>query len=277
MRTRSTTCTRPRPPREEWDFSPEFLPDCELADCLHYEESRLRPWKRDLDYVSNLRKQAARNCFDEYRALAAADKRPREEFSPMWYWLWPEWPDKPYLSVPPVERKRRLKLQALPFASISLSEFNLNEYIKHRVSHAITKERAKDPGPLGAFCAKLIKALPNHPLPLPKDVVALHLPAHESDESLISGFKCFLKERHQRTGTVPVERRGANSPRRQMRSTLKRLGAYRLLSSGMSWEEAFQHTAATSGRPLYSYHAHVWRNAILEARAEFCLRPIPLP
>ena len=88
--------------REKWDFS--TCPDEELADCWFYEFKSESTYARQ--EILAWRQTCNAKTFDEFLWLARGTLT-WAKYGRQFYALCPEWPDAPYLSIPPAERKRR--------------------------------------------------------------------------------------------------------------------------------------------------------------------------
>ena len=94
----------PNLPRLEWDTS--GCPDAELSDLRAYEFTREVPILRR----AVIRWRAAVGVQSYERLLALDRSGTRAPIKSLVCATWPEWPFSPYLSVPEIERARRLKI-----------------------------------------------------------------------------------------------------------------------------------------------------------------------
>jgi len=94
----------PNLPRLEWDTS--SCPDMELSDLRPYEFTREVPILRR----AVIRWRAAAGVQSFERLLALDRSGNRAPIKSLVCATWPEWPFSPYLSVPEMERARRLKI-----------------------------------------------------------------------------------------------------------------------------------------------------------------------
>jgi hypothetical protein len=205
-----------KPPWEEWDF--RSCPSKELLDLRLYEYSREIDSIRDR--VANWRAKAKSQTFEGYCELAKRDGipsvcRPIDKF-----FLSPEWPLKPYLSIPEKERDRRAK------------QF-LSKAGNHRGAHALTP--LVSPAEWQNLCCHLTdhineSSLPVIPMATPEtSVLALfQIDWRLPKETLVEHFRAFL-EVYRPPGITSVLRpQGKASLPTQYRADLKALGAYRL-------------------------------------------------
>lgn len=98
----------------------------------------------------------------------------------------------------------------------------------------------------------------------PRTLVELSIPEICTREELRLFFDAYLKE-HFPAQCKPRPRViGGGSPARQMKSNLKYLGAWRLLTR-MTAKEAADYTNNKRGRPLYPAHSNKWSKARIRA------------
>src|SRR5438105_12791355 len=93
----------PQVPRAEWDFS--SCPDDEVFECRAYEFAR--ETAAIVEDVRSLRKRVTPVFEDLVKALRKRITRTARLMALFWYC--PEFPDKPYLTIPIAERQRRLR------------------------------------------------------------------------------------------------------------------------------------------------------------------------
>jgi hypothetical protein len=205
-----------KPPWEEWDFS--SCPSEELPDVYLYEYSREIDSIRDA--VATWRAKAKSQTFGGYCELVKRDGIP-SVCSPIdKFFLSPEWPLKPYLSIPKKERDRRAK------------QF-LSEVGNHRGAHALSP--LVSPAEWQNLCCHLTdhineSSLPVIPMVTPEtSVLALfQIDWRLPDETLMKRFRAFLED-YRPPGITPILRpQGKASRPAQCRADLKALGAYRL-------------------------------------------------
>src|ERR1700758_578625 len=100
-------------PRELWAMFVDCPAD-ELAPCYFYEYSRESKSLREA--CANSRPvipSGVANGFDFYLSNPWSGAQEELMTDPArTFMLWPEWPDKPYLEIPPEERRRRLRWSA---------------------------------------------------------------------------------------------------------------------------------------------------------------------
>jgi len=97
--------------REEWEFRPASLPGDEVWWCHQYEMRRIcqgESWRED---TKRFRRESGGENYEAYwrKAEECFSALKLEEWPAIFYTLWPEWPNSPYLSVKPEERERRIK------------------------------------------------------------------------------------------------------------------------------------------------------------------------
>jgi hypothetical protein len=214
--------------REKWDFT--TCPDEELADCRLYEFKSQSPYARQ--EILAWRQTCNAETFDEFLYLARGTLT-WAKYGQQFYALWPEWPDAPYLSIPPDERKRRRDL------------FGPN-----------TESRAAELTPLPAVPGKLSQPAVDFMLELidqsgPVEYPTFRIPWKEiSDREIRRRFALWLKI-NRKCKAKP------NVSHRHMRADLKALGAYRILkATGGEWRNA---------PPLYVEYSE-WMKAAARAK-----------
>jgi hypothetical protein len=274
--------------REEWDFRARFVPpsfekvkpfpfleDAEVLPCFEYEASR-----EDEKWVTKVRewrKEQATDSFSELLKLwcsrwRTGKERPTTEY----YVLWPEWPDMPYLSLPPEVRQTRLRIwtgrafkcaskpKRLMWSPPRLRTVSMNYLFSHR--EAIQRKPAWYQGPYeDAVVGETITFTGDKHKPWrSREYVAFDLNWENSNESMVEGFKAWLEHRRSEIGMRERELRGSASFTKRMRSELCALGAWRLVEKSKMKIElsrsdsekgckggAINYTERVSGKPLY--------------------------
>ena len=114
--------------RTEWDFRaapPDYdpricgnydhLPAEECLACYNYEITRNTPL---VDFISKKFPDRSKQTFNNLIDLHKKARKQPGTSMPVWparfFLFWPEWPEKPYLSIPTTERKRRRQTQPTP-------------------------------------------------------------------------------------------------------------------------------------------------------------------
>ncbi len=261
--------------REEWDFraQPEkgdkkrkpdggkfsFLPDNEVGLCWLYEFARTGP---DVEFVLNQRKAAKDprdfdSLLDHYYRT---DPNGKEGFAPVvdwYYFLWPEWPEKPFLKVKERVRKKRYKAMWGQNPDRALRMVPLREIYRYVVDLKAGKK--PDLKKLGLWPSDRIEILPDTwvvrkspriPVASPREIVALEVDHDLPIKVMKERFGHWLKSRREATEFFTSDT-GKGMTKTQ-RAELCAFGAYRLRESGMTMQAALEHTEKASGKALFS-------------------------
>jgi hypothetical protein len=234
--------------RAEWDFG--ACPSDELFECRTYEFARATAVV--VEDVASLRKGVPPRFEDLVRALRERINRSFRVGAIFWYC--PEFPDKPYLTIPIAERQRRLRtLWPGPASSaITLKP----KIIPPDIGQRLARERL--------FYDSLELAL-------------FEIDWTETDTYLSDAFFNWLRE-NRPTGIKQFQTRGAGNFQRKWSDDLKALGAKRLLEKMGSWEHAFNETYQLIGEErrkgrrvtrvgLYSDREEAWKTAAKKAES----------
>ena len=197
--------------REKWDFT--TCPGEELGDCRLYE------FKSESLHVRQEILAWRQNCnaktFDELLYLARGTLT-WAKYGQQFFALWPEWPDSPYLSVLPAERKRR----------------------RERFGQNRPESRATELTPSPAVLGGLSQPAVDFILELsgqggPVDYPTFRIPWKEmSDREMRRSFARWLKV-NRKCKAKP------NVSHRYLLTDLKALGAHRILEvTGRDWKSA---------------------------------------
>jgi hypothetical protein len=236
--------------RLHWDFS--SCPHDELDECHAYEFARhVGPVRQD---VARLRKGKQQTFDHLYAALMDVVFRSTTARRNALFWFYPEFPEKPYLSISATERSRRMRV-AWPS--------------DQRAAHAAMM----DPGILPQFLGDELQA-GVHTLGRPSilygfsELALIEIDWMYSNDRLLKTFAAWLSENRPIDVKV-VEDRGAGNFLRRREDDLKALGAWRLLSlKGMTWEKAFLITSnEEKSQGLYGNHPKAWAAAKERAHA----------
>lgn len=268
-----------------------FLPDDEVLWCNQYEiarhtleaESKLLvrescpAWKKWIEAEGNSlpsgkdgrKLLAAKTCealFKHHLGVCRKKIMVNEvlvEQGPMptpWYFLWPEWPMQPFLSINLAERKRRFKLFRQAF------EPELPMVALRDIYHAIEaikqgRRPAHLPQYLGA--SKEVQINPDTWVSKPKMPASTSDSAHEiaafaidfadSNKVLLRKFEMWLKRRRQKKGYAERGTKNLKVEKERLRTELKNLGAARLKAAGMTARQAADYTAKITGKPIYAH------------------------
>jgi hypothetical protein len=257
-----------------WDFSP--VPADQRGFCLGYEIQRHSDMLRSL--VLQGRRKFGLRSFDEAAEHAYSNTGEAGLYFLVYPFAWCfEWPDQPYLSIPPAERRRRLKEYNLHGA---VARGGFNSALLAKGAHWL--RRIQD-GTLSRNCdvklghVRLKDLSPEQSRQLfvkdPEHEVLLTIPINlRQPPTEVGRFVSGFVRRLQRgAGITPIRATGGGSRTREALADLKALGAYRLLGF-MDWEAASDLTATVGGRdePLFTGQSK-WIAA--RKRAEILLRP----
>ncbi len=263
------------PVREEWDFraQPEkskkgdwnldksfkFLPDDEVGLCWLYEFTRTG---REVEYYLKWRAEADNPS--DFDCLLAhywrTDPNGKEGHAPVSDWhysIWPNWPEKPFLSIKWKERKERYRkmwasnpkrqLQLVPLREIYrfVVAVKAGENPQLPVAHANRSRIEMEPD---VFILRSV--IPREKV-APREIAAFELDYNLGDKILARRFQNWLAQRRKEKGYARQQHRG-NSGTKSNRAELCALGAYRLLESGLSIKEAQDYTERVSGKALFA-------------------------
>jgi hypothetical protein len=260
--------------RNEWDFRPapnpkketktgdwtagipyEFLPENEVYFCWQYEFSRYD--SQSIEFYSKWR--AGANKPDDFDSLLELywltdpdGKEGRSLVNSWFYRIWPEWPGKPYLSVPFKERQRRFtktwernpkrQLRLVPLREIYRYVVAVkagkgpNEFIGRNTNGLDMQEEIW----------VISRGSPKEDRP-PVGIAAFELDFGMTDEQLTRRFQNWLAQRRKDKGYRRPDRRAS----RVDRGDLIALGAMRLMDSGLGIEESMNYSQDLSGKALY--------------------------
>lgn len=230
--------------REEWDFSD--CPAHEIWECHAYEFAReIQVIRKDVD---SLRKNVPRTFEALLNALRPRVERTLRTMALFWYC--PEFPDKPYLTIPVEERKRRRRM-------FQPTTTQWNPFIVTMIPPDIGQRLAA-----GRI---LYDSL---------ELALVRIDWLCSDRVLKRAFSDWLKK-HRPPDVKALETRGAGNFLRRQINDLKALGAFRLLKV-MKWNDAFLLTDTAMGKmwprsgggrrvALYADREEVWTKAAQRA------------
>ena len=284
----------------EWDFDKPPLSDEQTRYCFDYELSRITqsgPWRKGIhEFRGNGSKLTLLSNDKLYINYFEAAKKYESEYQGgelnwprLFYSLWPEWPDKPFLSVDETERTSRIKKWESLFDNtvLPLEVFPVNKLIEEdRLIRSLKKTSNSEIECLSVLAKQLltnnsiirkelskndssdISSIIRDPL---FDLVAFKIDRWEKDNELVERFREWLVSR-KRVSKLK-KKRGPD-----FRKKLKALGCWRLINSGFKAVEAIQYTHLNSASkfPIYATEAKFSR-AKKYAEREFCIGLAKLP
>jgi hypothetical protein len=197
--------------QEEWDF--RSCPDAELSDCWTYKYSREIP--ELVSSVKAWRKAVSSSNFESFLTLSG---RPSACSLFDVFHFFPEWPSRPYLSIPNNTReKRRQTIYGKVNASTALRPFLWHRFDWMDLTDHLQREYQGGRMPLV-----------HHVSPDTATLALMQIDWQFPDTAIIKQFRSFL-ETHRPEGKTPQKRKAGQGSRvRIMESELKALGAYRL-------------------------------------------------
>lgn len=206
-------------PQEEWDFS--LCESREIRHCYFYE--LLREFNIVRQKVAEWRKQHPGSSFDDWLPISSKnsqEQRPRA-FGYELFNYCPEWPERPYLSIPKAELKRRIeKIFVLP--------------LKANEENALRKPvYSGDAEPDLDFL----------------DDLELEVDWRHSDRAIVRRFGVLIRKLRPE-GVKQWKTRGMGRDSAQMKKDLKALAAWRLLKL-MRWDDAAQLTYNRTNKSLF--------------------------
>ena len=257
--------------REEWDYRLPLLQDTEVLACHQYELARIRQtdaWRADTQKFRAASDGSSYADFQRHAEHCRA-KFDQEEWPILFYALWPEWPNRPYLSVPEAERKSLMaawngKFEPEMLRMVPLTEIlGKHEYNLARAWSGRGKFRLpplnQEPPPLGATTFMYSQ-----------EVVAFSIPSGVTVAEFMAQAGQWYRQHQKERGDTPSETRGAAAPVKQLRADLCAIGFWRLCRSGMARDQAAEHTQEISGKPLIALDPSAWTRST--KRAEKLLR-----
>lgn len=258
--------------REEYYFRPVLLPDHEIHWCCEYELGRIRQtqiWRENIQAFRNI------SGGDRYEVLRKEADRYRLELKPeqwpvIFYELWPEWPNKPYLSVSAEERKKRIAEWERDFEPEVLEQVNLGELISDYVYESKRLDSLKTDLPLPKLFHHKPPELGETISDSYGETVAFKIYPHLTLSSFKKQAEIWFRQYHQNRGTSLPEQRGASAAAKKLRADLCAIGFWRLVRSGLSREEAANFQLNETDQPLLANDPAAWSRAL--KRAEKLLR-----
>jgi hypothetical protein len=212
------------------------------------------PIRKDVARLRKGKRQTFADLFATLKKVVFAPTSPRRYAL---FWFYPEFPEKPYLSISAKERSRRIE-NAWPS--------------NQRAAHAAMMTPTGLPQFLKDDLQAGLRKLGRPSILYGSSELALiKIDWIYSSDRLLKTFAAWLSNNRPIDVKV-VEDRGAGNFLRRWRDDLKALGAWRLLSlKGMTWEKAFLITSnAGKSQGLYSNHPKAWAEA--KKRAHRILR-----
>jgi hypothetical protein len=275
--------------RTEWDFRAAwqgrderkyrfyFLSPEEVWLCHCYEFDRTLP--RTVKDV--LQWRGKNDCADfetlleHYWRTDGNGKEGIPIVSNWFYMIWPEWPQKPYLSISSGERRKRFermwpkatsrprKLKLLPLGE-GYRAFNdlskCSELVRHVFQRRIPEQRVSFDGETYTVWYK------DHrdEMEYPRVVAAFEIDFALSPTRLAKLFENWCREHQNKNKWKAKPNRGQTSDTDKLRTQLKDLGAWRLVQAGLAYERAAKYTQEMSGQPLFADKAD-WSRAVATA------------
>jgi hypothetical protein len=226
--------------REEWDFRPKLLPKEEIDWCFQYEMDRVRLKPHWVAFIQKFRQDSGDGSYSALFRKAEECRRNRtpDEWPRVFHALWPEWPNRPYLSVERSTRLRRLQDWARFPSNKALKTIDLKDLLKAD-QHAL--------GSSAAFY----------------DYV--EVPLYLTEKEALKAFRGYLLQRKKRNPTTEFTR-GAAAPNRRLRADLCAIGLWRLVESGLTRQQAIIYSGKISGRTLFSLNPSAWTRALNRAK-----------
>lgn len=263
--------------RDERKYPVELLPPEEVWLCHCYEFDRTLP--REVESVLESRKKYRLLTFDclleEYWRTHGDGKLGIPIVGNWFYTLWPEWPERPYLSFASVDRKKRFDacwpkekrkrrtLRALPldgiFKALNTSLHECGEVVRH----VLAPRRGEQPVYDGKTITVQRKDHQDGKL-FAHVVAAFEIDFSFSATRLAKLFENWCREQQRINGWKEKPNRGQNSDTDRLRTELKNLGAWRLIQTGLTYQRAAEYTKRVSGMPLFADKAD-WSRAVATA------------
>jgi hypothetical protein len=262
--------------REEWDFRTPFLPEGEVEHCWEYEMARIGQSKAWQEMFRKFRAESGGSDYEAFRQESERRRSGEVEgiFVPNFYSTWPEFPRKPYLSIPAGERKKRIGHWFNRFGPDELIQIPLKA-IFHRHMVELRRLQALEKGEIVPRTIHgdlpdfgVTTSAPGHPDTL--QIVAFAVSSLLTETEFVEQARHWHRRWHRERGTEPSSRAGASAAIKRMRADLCALGLWRLIQTGLSRQRAILHTQNVSGKPLFSLDPSSWARAM--KRAELLIR-----
>ena len=246
--TRDTRPAEDRIERTDWDFL--TCPESQLELCFDYE--RARHSRREIAEMEQWRRRFPGKTFDELFQHVES----KADYVPNAFYVFPEFPDTPFLAIEARERNRRFaRLEAF---GVNPVVCNPGEWFEESI-HQLNQDF---PGFEGTHRKGFKYEMRANAIACPElgcAFAAFRLDWQFTDESYIQLFKAWLGRNRDRSVEIREVRGKANEVAR-FKSDLKTIGAFRLLKR-MPWTEALLLTKEQSGKPLFSNHQPAWSRA----------------
>ena len=213
---------------EDWDFRPEKLPDRDVEACFCYEFSREDAALRQAVSESRKRHPDYKEKYGHNALPQSAADALSQPILPLAYRTNPKWPEVPFRLLARRSNVPQAATSSGFYGVIPWTlEMLLRGYFGQERNPGKLKRKDWNPSPAGGLwrCSEQ------------SDLVAFEIPWHWPDDVLKKGFAQWLKEHRpqRKTGDWrPIveqtkQATGAAAKKRQYLSSLKALGAYRLL------------------------------------------------
>ena len=228
--------------RKEWDFRPgpdltketkkgnwatgikfDFLPENESYYCWLYEFSRYdtqesvfyTKWRADAGKPTDFD-----SLLDHYWRTDPNGKDGYSLVSDWFYMIWPEWPEKPYLSVPFKERQARFKKTWAKNPKRQIRLIPLRDIYRFVVAVKAGKEPKL---PLGRSLLQMemeedtwiipSRAGSNQEKMPPIEIAAFEIDFATTNEILAARFQNWLEQRRKEKGYKRPDKRGSRTNR----------------------------------------------------------------
>jgi hypothetical protein len=213
---------RTRQPLSETEWNFKNCPDEEVRDCFYYEFHREIPEVRE--WITKWRNDTEGTDFEALESSLTFDRMAelgnRLDLPDVsWFPIYPEWPEKPFLSIPDKERRaRRHRLDPEPASRLSWRLYPSTEATRRGLP--IDWERIADAFENSGMWP--VAAVEENAWIAPFKIDWEH-----SDKQLSEAFDSWLKTCRPDTIKQRKSKTGGGSELREMRADLKALGAFR--------------------------------------------------
>ena len=258
--------TAPRA-REEWDYHVQMLHEDEVAWCHEYELQRMLLPKFWMPIIERFRNGCPAKSYDAYfqGAIPHLQKPQLFVFPERFFTVWPEWPAKPYLTVPIKERKRRIGDWTRQIGPEMMMQVGLNEILAPYIAE-IRRLQAKPDDTQLKFLKPADLEVGETMPDLYDRIVAFKVNDFCSDKEFSNMTLNWFRADQAKRGIKPVEKRGAAADTKKMRADLCAVGFWRLVRSGLSPTQVVVYTTKVSGKPIISDHKSAWSRAMARVK-----------
>ncbi len=247
----------------EWDYSADALSEQEVQTCHEYEFGRMIMLPLWSGIVNRFRQGCPQQSYNAYKTayakLVTNDDATRQTMGvrDRFYSLWPEWPERPYLSVPINERRARLRDWLRFNGPETLIPVSFKEILAPYLAE-IARLKAKINGQELPPVNYDFKPIGDTLIDLYHEIVPFRIDVYCTETEFMDMARNWYKKHCENRGVEMVQRRGAAAETKIKRADLRALGFWRLERSGMLPTQIVYYTQNIAGEPIVSDHKSDW-------------------